>query len=117
MAKKALIFEGKVVDIADTEFEVHKDFTWVDATDDTEFHGSWDGSKFGPADTRTDEQKTEAAWVNLRLFRDSKLRQTDWMALSDVTMSDAWKKYRQDLRDLPANTANPMNITWPTQPS
>ena len=39
------------------------------------------------------------------------------MSNSDVTMSDAWKTYRQQLRDLPANTSDPTNPTWPTKPS
>ena len=117
MAKKALIFEGRVVDIQEKEFPVHEALTWVDATEDTEYQGTWDGSKFGPADTRTDEQKTADAWTELRNFRDLKLSATDWMALSDVTMSDDWKQYRQDLRDLPANTASPFSITWPSKPS
>ena len=60
----------------------------------------------------------------LRLERNQKLSETDWMAGSDVTMSDAWKKYRQDLRDLPASAKpeldeneNLTNVTWPTKPS
>ena len=36
----------------------------------------------------------------LRKERNRLLAETDWMANSDVTMSDAWKKYRQDLRDI-----------------
>ena len=36
----------------------------------------------------------------LRQKRNSLLAQTDWMGSSDVTMSDAWKKYRQELRDI-----------------
>ena len=59
----------------------------------------------------------------LRLERNSKLAETDRMANSDVTMSDAWKKYRKDLRDLPS-TASPSldengNLTgveWPNKP-
>ena len=53
----------------------------------------------------------------LREERDTRLRETDWMASSDLTISDSWKKYRQDLRDLPANTSDPKNPTWPTKPS
>tara|TARA_R100000458_G_C8094722_1_gene123926 strand:+ start:222 stop:560 length:339 start_codon:yes stop_codon:yes gene_type:complete len=53
----------------------------------------------------------------LRADRNKLLAETDWMANSDVTMSDAWKKYRQDLRDIPANTADPANPTWPTKPT
>ena len=37
---KALIFEGKVVDLVETQFEVHPSMTWVDATDDTEVGGT-----------------------------------------------------------------------------
>ena len=37
---------------------------------------------------------------NLRKERNSLLKETDWMANSDVTMSDDWKTYRQELRDL-----------------
>ena len=39
------------------------------------------------------------------------------MVLSDTKeISDAWKTYRQALRDLPANTSDPINPTWPTKP-
>ena len=36
----------------------------------------------------------------LRQKRNSLLAQTDWLGSSDVTMSDAWKNYRQELRDI-----------------
>ena len=52
----------------------------------------------------------------LRFQRNKLLQETDWMAGSDVTMSDSWKIYRQALRDLPANTKDPANPTWPTKP-
>ena len=53
----------------------------------------------------------------LRLERDKRLTACDWRGLGDQTMPDAWKTYRQALRDLPANTADPKNPTWPTEPS
>ncbi len=60
------------------------------------------------------------AWANIRGQRDAKLAESDWMANSDVTMSDAWKTYRQSLRDLPG-TLNDVTvqktITWPDEPS
>ena len=40
--------------------------------------------------------------VELRKQRDAKLAETDFYALSDVTMADNMKTYRQQLRDLPA---------------
>ena len=53
----------------------------------------------------------------IRNHRDGLLTETDWMANSDVTMSDAWKTYRQVLRDIPASNTVYANVTWPTQPA
>lgn len=113
---KALIFESKVIDLVETRFEVHPSMTWVDATGDTEVGGSWDGTSFGPFDTRTEAEKTEFAWSELRRIRTKNLRDTDYLALSDVTMSSDMTTYRQALRDLPANTSDPANPVWPTKP-
>ena len=40
---------------------------------------------------------------DIRQLRNEKLSETDYLALSDVTMSDAVKTWRQTLRDLPQN--------------
>jgi len=55
----------------------------------------------------------------LRLERDRLLAETDWMAGSDVTLANAWKTYRQALRDAPAQdgVTGLDNVTWPTKPS
>ena len=68
--------------------------------------------------TTSDEQTdlTNQQWVNVRSERDLKLQETDWRASSDLTLSDAWKTYRQALRDVPTQS-DPFNITWPTKPS
>lgn len=60
------------------------------------------------------EQAT--AEVNVRAKRDGLLQETDWMALSDVTMSDSITAYRQALRDIPSQAGFPFNVTWPTKP-
>lgn len=52
----------------------------------------------------------------VRSERDRKLAETDWMALSDVTMSDEWKTYRQSLRDVPQQETFPTTVTWPEEP-
>ena len=52
----------------------------------------------------------------LRNKRNRLLSETDYLALSDQTMSDEMTAYRQALRDLPANTADPENPVWPTKP-
>ena len=54
--------------------------------------------------------------MELRKTRNHLLSQTDFYANSDVTMPDNVKTYRQALRDLPANTPDPFNVTWPTNP-
>ena len=57
-------------------------------------------------------------WDMLRKFRDDLLEQTDWRAVKDRTMSQAWKDYRQALRDLPQNyeDANDAADNWPVMP-
>ena len=59
------------------------------------------------------------ALANLREKRNRLLAETDYYALSDVTMSDDMKTYRQNLRDLPAGkdtVEKCENATWPTKP-
>ena len=41
--------------------------------------------------------------ITIKQLRNHKLKETDFYALGDVTMSDAMKTYRQNLRDIPAN--------------
>tara|TARA_A100000171_G_scaffold15695_1_gene14120 strand:- start:4263 stop:4772 length:510 start_codon:yes stop_codon:yes gene_type:complete len=53
---------------------------------------------------------------SMRNQRNALLAETDWMACSDVTMSSAWKTYRQALRDLPAQSGFP-DVDFPTKPS
>jgi hypothetical protein len=52
----------------------------------------------------------------LRARRNELLAETDYLALSDVTLSTEMAEYRQALRDLPANTSDPANPSWPTKP-
>jgi len=59
------------------------------------------------------------AQANLRSRRDTLLAATDFYALSDVTMSDDMKTYRQELRDLPSGkdtVAKCDDATFPTKP-
>ena len=62
----------------------------------------------------------------LRIERDRRIAKTDWRASSDLTLADAWKTYRQALRDLPASASPKLDsnyeldltsVTWPTEPS
>ena len=65
----------------------------------------------------------------LRRKRDRLLAETDWWASSDLTITDAQKKYRQDLRDItktaspkiigdgPSTSLDMSSVTFPTKPS
>ena len=58
--------------------------------------------------------------AELRRQRDALLVETDYMGNSDVTMSNAWKTYRQALRDITSQTPSNdalSNIKFPTKPS
>ena len=70
-----------------------------------------------------DATNSEIALSFVRNYRTQLLAQTDWMANSDVTMTEEWRVYRQALRDLPANNTpsldedgNLTGVTWPTKP-
>jgi len=68
-------------------------------------------------DTLTEDLSTLLNMI--RQDRNSLLAQTDWMANSDVTMSDAWKAYRQELRDITEGIdteEKAKNIVWPIKP-
>ena len=81
------------------------------------------------AEEETARDNEETAWTNgevarelnkLRDRRNALLAETDYLALSDNTLADNMKTYRQELRDLTngLDTVNKVNnVTWPTKPS
>lgn len=92
---------------------------------------SSDPSKFGTTWKAVSDKKAAliaaAPMVELRKQRNAKLAETDYLALSDVTLSSDMKTYRQALRDLPAHANGKdaafdsdgvtlKNVTWPTKP-
>ena len=91
---------------------------------------SADTSKWGVTWKQVSDKMTAidaaAPMKELRLQRDAKLAETDWTALSDVTMADNMKTYRQALRDLPASDDGKdatlkdgvlENVKWPQKPA
>ena len=78
----------------------------------------WDVS--GDSPTKDTDQlaadETVNKWAALRSERNERLAETDHHALSDTTLADNMKTYRQSLRDLPASTDDPTDPTWPTKP-
>jgi len=53
---------------------------------------------------------------DLREVRNQMLAETDWWASSDLTISDAQKKYRQDLRDITKTATSLDDVKWPEKP-
>ena len=100
------------------------------ATADGSAIESADTSKWGVTWKQVSDKMTvidaAAPMKELRKQRDAKLVETDWTALSDVTMADNMKTYRQQLRDLPAASGGKdatlkdgvlENVTWPQKPA
>ncbi len=79
-------------------------------------------------DTKLQEYMDEFPYEVLRKARDIKLKETDFLFVSDFPfpsddIRDAWKTYRRKLRNLPA-TATPtldekfqLAVDWPTPPN
>ena len=89
-----------------------------------------DSSQTKPTETEVNSKiaslDSAEAMRLLRIERDIRIAKTDWRASSDLTLADAWKTYRQALRDLPASASPKLNseyqldltsVTWPTEPS
>jgi hypothetical protein len=60
-------------------------------------------------------RQANVLWARVRARRDSRLAATDRWALSDRTMPESMRAYRQALRDV-TNQPDPENITWPVRP-
>ena len=89
-----------------------------------------DTSKWGVTWKQVSDKMTAidaaAPLKQLRVERNAKLAETDYLALSDVTLADNMKTYRQQLRDLPAAAGGKdatlkdgvlENVPWPSKPA
>lgn len=103
------------------------DWSWTG----TEYSGlEWKDSSTKPSESEIDAELAKLTNAEpmrlLRVERDRLLATTDWRASSDLTLADAWKTYRQSLRDLPASASPKLDangnldvssVTFPTKPS
>ena len=120
--------------ISDAIFVLRPDSAWN--LTGSEYSGlEWlDSSTTKPTETEINNKISEldsAEPIRLLLEeRDVLLSETDWMVTrsieTGVAISDAWKTYRQALRDLPSSSSpsldeyynlNFSSVTWPTKPS
>ena len=117
---KALILNGKVVDVNETEFEVHSSMSWVDCDDKVKHGWTYDGKTF-----KTNEPSftTEEELDKLRAKRNSFLQACDWVVIKEreeggtVSNFADWKEYRQKLRDITNTYKSLEDVKWPTAPS
>jgi len=93
-------------------------FSWVG----DDYAGlSWEDTTPKPTATEIDAKLAEIAadvpWRELRSERNGRLAASDWTQVDDAPVDKAaWATYRQALRDLPANTTDPLNPVWPELP-
>tara|TARA_R100001509_G_scaffold143943_1_gene100036 strand:- start:132 stop:563 length:432 start_codon:yes stop_codon:yes gene_type:complete len=104
------------------EEEYNNNIRWLNGEDE-------DGNQLYHADQKITWSQVQAVVSEasarnklhkLRKERNRLLAETDWMANSDVTMSIAWRNYRQALRDITTQTPTDdalSNIIFPTKPS
>ena len=93
---------------------------------------TWLDSGTAPTESEIDAEVTRLNNAEpmrlLRLERNTRLTACDWTQSRDLTLSndDAWKTYRQALRDLPASASPKLDadgnldmssVTFPTEPS
>jgi hypothetical protein len=71
-------------------------------------------------ETTWEEEKPSRAMAGLRAKRNTLLTESDWTQYNDSPLTDEvkaeWTVHRETLRDLPANTDDPADPTWPTPP-
>ena len=122
-----------IYEIADALMSLKPNKQWVMRS--SEYSGlEWLDSDTAPTEG---EINTELTRLNnaepmrlLRIERDKRLADCDWVCAkatdTGVAVSDAWKTYRQSLRDLPASASPSLDsygdldltsVTWPTEPS
>lgn len=108
--RAAKIEGGVVVAVWDVpSLDIYEGVELVEVPDDV--NTGWlysDGSFLAPAITVTPEE--------IRAARDNLLATTDWMALSDNTMTTEWASYRQALRDITSQSGFPYSVEWPAAP-
>ena len=83
----------------------------IESSDPSHFGTTWDKVK-----AKKDELVAAEPMKLLRAERNMKLAETDWWASSDLKMTDAQKKYRQDLRDITKTYDSLEKVKWPTKP-
>ena len=83
----------------------------IESADPSHFGTTW-----GAVKAKKDALVAAEPMRLLREERNRRLAEVDWWASSDLTMTDAQKKYRTDLRDITKTATSLDDVTWPTKP-
>ena len=86
--------------------------TAIESTKESDWGCTWEDVK-----AKADELEAGEPMRLLREERNMRIAKSDWMAGSDVTMSDEWRTYRQALRDITESATSLDDVTWPTEPT
>ena len=85
--------------------------TAVESSNPADFGTTWTAVK-----AKVDELTAAEPLKALRAERNRRIAETDWNALSDVTMSAEMTAYRQALRDITETYSSLDDVVWPTKP-
>ena len=83
----------------------------IESSDPDDFGTDW-----ATVSAKRDELTAAEPMVALRAERDRRIAETDFYALSDVTMSAEMEAYRQALRDITESATSLDDVVWPTKP-
>lgn len=93
---------------------------WVEAYTETDMFA--DTTEDGVTTTKAEHESAYQARLDadaaksVRTQRDTKLAETDWTGMSDVTMAAEMAAYRQALRDITGQDGFPHTVAWPAKP-
>ena len=114
---KALIQNTRVIDVQETEYEVHESLSWVDCDSSVEIGWTYDGTSF---ETNIPTRTAEDLLNDLRRSRNKLLAETDWVITmhkeKGTNIPAAWKTYRQALRDITDTYTSLDDVVWPEKP-
>jgi len=83
----------------------------IESSDPDDFGTDW-----ATVSAKRDELTAAEPMDALRAERDRRIAETDFYALSDVTMSAEMETYRQALRDITESATSFDDVVWPTKP-
>jgi hypothetical protein len=83
----------------------------IESSNSSDFGTTWSAVK-----AKSDELVAAAPIKALREERDNRIKQTDWWASSDLTMTAQQTAYRQALRDITETYTSLTDVVWPTKP-